>query len=134
MRRNLKIKVITTMIVLVIFLVGCSGGGYRTIMSMENNSANSTEMSYSSFKGSKFTSLKLKSGDELNLNVEVVTKEGNLAITLIDENNKELFKTENPKEPIKEKIKIDKDSTYKIKVEGNHKGSYKITWDVTSSK
>lgn len=134
MMRNLKVKVITTMIVVVMFLVGCSGGGYRTVMSMENNTNNKTEMSYSSFKGSKFTSLKLKNGDELNLNVEVVTKEGNLTITLIDESNKELFKTENPKEPIKEKIKIDKDSTYKIKVEGNHKGSYKITWDVTYSK
>jgi major membrane immunogen (membrane-anchored lipoprotein) len=134
MLRNLKIKAITTMIVLVVFLVGCSGGSYRTIMSMENTTANSTEMSYSSFKGSKFISQRLKSGDELSLNVEVVTKEGSLTITLTDENNKELFKTENPKESIKEKIKIDKDSTYKIKVEGNHKGSYKITWDVTSSK
>lgn len=127
---RLKSKAIGIVLLLAFFLVGCSGGGYRTVMSSENSTNNRTEMTYSSFKGSKFTSLKLKQGDILDLDVEVVTREGNLTISLIDEGNKELVKIENPKEPVKKNIKVDKDGTYKIKVEGNHKGSYKINWNV----
>jgi len=127
---RLKLKTIGTMLLLTVFLIGCSGGSYRTVMSSENSTNNGTEMTYSSFKGSKFTSLKLKQGDILDLDAQVVTREGNLTISFIDESNKELVKIENPKEPVKKNIKVDKDGTYKIKVEGNHKGSYKINWNV----
>lgn len=122
---------INTLIIL--FLVGCSGGSYKCVNSIENNTNNSMEMSYSSFDGHKFNSIKLKKGDELNLNIEVITEEGTLKITLVDKNDNELFKVENPKESINKTIKIEKDSTYKVKVEGKHKGSYKITWDVKHS-
>lgn len=115
---------------MILFLVGCSGGSYKSINSIESNTNNSMEMSYSSFDGHKFNSIKLRQGDELNLNIEVITKEGTLKITLVDKNDNELFKVENPKEPINKTIKIEKDSTYKIKVEGKHKGSYKISWDI----
>ncbi|MBM7872156.1 major membrane immunogen (membrane-anchored lipoprotein) [Clostridium pascui] len=118
---------------IILFLVGCSGGSYKSTNSIENNTKNSMEMSYSSFDGHKFNSIKLKEGDELNLNIEIVTKEGTLKITLVDKNDNELFKIENPNELISKKIKIEKDSTYKLKVEGKHKGSYKITWNVKHS-
>lgn len=129
--KNKMIVLISELIIL--FLVGCSGGSYKSTNSIENNTKNSMEMSYSSFDGHKFNSIKLKEGDQLNLNIEIVTKEGDLKITLVDKNDNELFKIENPKELIRKTIKIEKDSTYKLKVEGKHKGSYKITWNVKHS-
>ncbi|MFD3156789.1 hypothetical protein ACFIJ5_08015 [Haloimpatiens sp. FM7330] len=135
MFKSLKTKIIIPMISLLvlIFLVGCSGGSYKTKSSDESNTNNSMKMSYSDFEGYKFTSIKLKKGDELNLNINVTTEEGNLKITFVDENDNELFKVENPKEQINKTIEINKDATYKIKVGGKHKGSYNITWDIKKS-
>ncbi|EJO5349166.1 hypothetical protein NRP93_003324 [Clostridium botulinum] len=136
MVKYLKTKIIVPMITLLItvILVGCSGGSYKTIKSKENNTQNSMEMSYSEFKGYKFTSIKLKKGDRLNLNIDVNTEEGNLEILLLDENDKALFKVKNPEKPVNKTININKDSTYKIKVDGKHKGSYKITWDIKNAQ
>jgi len=135
MFKNLKIKLIISMNILLItlFLAGCSVGSYKTKSSTENDTNNSMEMSYSSFEGSKFTPIKLKNGDELKLDIQVTTEEGNLKIALIDEKDNELFKIENPKEQIVKTIKINKYATYKVKVEGTHKGSYKIIWDKKTS-
>lgn len=134
MLKKFKSKIIILInSLMILFLVGCSGGSYKSTNSIENNTNNSMEMSYSSFEGHKFNSFKLKEGDELNLNIEVITKEGTLKISLVDKNDNELFKIENPKESVKKVIKIEKDSTYKLKVEGKHKGSYKITWNVKHS-
>lgn len=132
MIKNLKTKITILMIVLLVTLslFGCSGGSYKAKCSNEDNTNNSMKMSYSDFQGYKFTSIKLKNGDELNLNINVTTEKGNLKITLIDENDNELFKVENPKEKVIKTIKINKDATYRIKVEGKHKGSYKITWNI----
>ncbi|WP_315080591.1 hypothetical protein [uncultured Clostridium sp.] len=135
MFKGLKTKIIILMNILLItlFLVGCSGGSYKIKSSIENNTNNSMVMSYSNFEGYKFTTLKLKNGDKLNLNIKVTTEEGNLKIALIDENDDELFKVGNPKDEIVKTIEINKDGTYKLKVEGNHKGSYKIDWDIETS-
>lgn len=131
MFKSLKIKMTILMIALVtLFSTGCSNGKYKSIMSFENNTNNSIKMSYSSFEGYKYRKLKLKEGDELNLNIEVTTKEGTLIISLTDKDDNEVFKVENPVEPIAETIKIEEDSTYTLKIEGEHKGSYNITWDI----
>lgn len=135
MFKSLKGKMTILMITLTtLFFTGCSGGKYNSIMSVENNTNNSIEMSYSSFDGYKYKKFKLKQGDELNLNVEVTTEEGTLIISLADKNNNELFKVENPIKSITETIKIEKDSTYTLKIEGKHKGSYKITWNIKHSQ
>lgn len=133
-KKNKNKMMILVNALVILFLIGCSGGSYKSINSIENNTNNSMESSYSSFNGHKFSSFKLEKGDELNLNIEVITKEGTLKITLIDKNDNELFKVENPKELITKTIKIEKDDTYKVKVEGEHKGSYKIAWDVKHSQ
>lgn len=136
MFKGFKNKIIIPMLIVLIslFSAGCSAGSYKTKMSVENNTPKRMQMSYSSFEGYKYTSIKLKKGDELTLNVNVTTEKGNLKISVLDEDDTELFKTENPKEEITKTIKIDKDADYKIKVEGKHKGKYKITWDTKESE
>lgn len=135
MLQSLKYRFLILLIALLmtLSLAGCSGGSYKTKICTEQNTNNSMQATYSDFEGYKFTSIKLKNGDELNLNVNVTTKEGNLKIILIDENGNELFKTENPKEQVAQTIKINKDGTYKIKVQGKHQGSYNIAWNVKKS-
>lgn len=76
---------------------------------------------------------KVKKDDELNLNINVTTEEGNLKIALLDENNNELFIEGNPKEQVTKTIKINKDAAYRLKIDGKHKGSYKIAWDIKES-
>lgn len=132
MSKNSKHKLIILISILVttLFIMGCSGGNYTTTLCIQNDTKNSMYMSYSSFHGYKFTTLKLRKGTKLTLNINVTTKKGNLKVTLTDENSKQLFKVENPEKALTKVIKIDRDGIYKIKVDGNHKGSYKISWSV----
>ena len=130
MFKDLKNKIIISILLIILFLVGCSGGSYKTKCSVEDNTKNSMVMSYLNFEGYKFTTIKLKNGDKLNFNIKVTTEEGNLKVMLINEKNEELFSVENPKEDIIKTIEISKDGNYKLKVEGNHKGSYEIFWDI----
>lgn len=134
MKLSKKIISIISFFILTISIVGCSGGNYTSIMSIQNDTKYSMKMSYSSFKGEKFTSLKLKDGEELNITIDVETKKGTLKVSVIDKDNNELYKIENPQKTVSEKISISKDGNYKIKVEGNHSGSYNIKWNIKSKQ
>lgn len=127
-----KTKIILPIIILLltIFLIGCSGSGNLSIMSVQKSTSNSMNMSYASFNGKKSTSLTLKNGDKLVLNVTITTKAGNLKVTVTDEANKELYNIENPKKTVTKTIDISKYGTYKIQVEGKHSGSFNISWDI----
>ena len=118
-------------LILILSIVGCSGGSYSTLKSIENNTDTSMKMSYSKFNGGKFRTLKLKSGDILNFNANVNTTSGNLSICVLDENGTELYKADTPKSPLSESINISKDGTYKIKITAkNHSGDYDINWKI----
>lgn len=122
------------LLISILSIIGCSGGSYSTLKSIETNTDTSMKMSYSKFNGDKFRTLKLKSGDVLNFNVNVNTTSGNLSICFLDENGNELYKADTQKSPLSENINISKDGTYKIKITAeNHSGDYDINWNLVSA-
>ncbi|MBV4421679.1 hypothetical protein [Clostridium tyrobutyricum] len=114
------------------FSISSGRGSFTTIMSIELNTKNSMRMYYHSFSGNKYTSLNLKKGDKLILNVSVNTKQGNLKVSLDNGNNKELFSTENPQKTVTKTININETDNYKLQVSGKHKGSFYVKWRVES--
>lgn len=128
--KNRSILLAAIPIITIVFLTGCTVGSYTVIIANEKNTPNSMVMSYSSFDGFKYRSLNLREGDNRDLSIDVSTKEGSLEVSLIDEKDNKVFKTENPREEIHRTINIDENGKYRIKVEGNHKGSYRISWDI----
>lgn len=130
MKLKRKILVLLLTMLVCVYITGCSGGSYTTKLSTENNGKTYMEMSYSSFSGNKYKELKLESGDTLELNIDVKTESGNLDVSVTDEDDNKIYNVENPEKTIEEKINISKDGKYKIKVEGEHKGSFKIAWNI----
>lgn len=125
-----KIVLIISLFLMVTALVNCSGGKYSVIESKEKVTITSTEMTYSSFKGRKYKTVKLKAFDKLKLDIDVITKEGTLKIALVDDEGNELFSVETPNDHVTENIIIPKQGVYYIEVSGEHSGSYEINWDV----
>lgn len=122
--------IIPTLVCTSIFFIGCTGGSSIQIKCSENNTKNSMEMKYSKFKGNKFTQIDLKEGEELTLNFDVETKEGELSVLLTDKEGNELFKETNPNESLSKTISINKTGKYKVMVQGNHSGNFKVSWDI----
>jgi hypothetical protein len=122
------------LLILILSIIACSGGSYTTLKSIESDTDTSMKMSYSKFNGEKFKTLKLKSGDVLNFNVNTKTNGGNLSIGILYENGTELYYADTSKSPVSENITISKDGNYKIKVTAqNHSGDYDINWKIANS-
>lgn len=115
-----------------ISLCGCMGGGSYVIIGSTEKVGNSYfEMSYDSFRGTRYEKIKLKQGDVLNLKGEVKTDSGDLKIKLLDKDNNEIYVSSDNPEDINEKININEEGRYKIQAEGNqHSGSFHISWDI----
>ncbi|WP_058953315.1 hypothetical protein [Clostridium tyrobutyricum] len=136
-RTKIVIPVCVLLVILIAFSIryfsiSSGRGSFTTIMSIELNTKNSMRMYYHSFSGNKYTSLNLKKGDKLILNVSVNTKQGNLKVSLDNGNNKELFSTENPQKTVTKTININETDNYKLQVSGKHKGSFYVKWRVES--
>ncbi len=125
-----KFVILTIFTLTIVMLSGCTSGSYKTFMAIEKNTKSSMEMSYSTFDGYKYKTVNLQEGDELDLSVEINTKEGNLEISIVDESDHEVFKIDNHEEETNKIIQVEETGKYKIKVEGEHKGSYKINWQI----
>lgn len=123
------------LLILILSIIACSSGSYTTLKSIESDTDTSMKMSYSKFNGEKYKTLKLKSGDVLDLNINVNTTSGNLSICILDENGTELYKADTSKSPLSQNLNISKDGTYKMKlVAENHSGDYDINWKIINTK
>lgn len=116
--------------VAIVFSVGISGGNAKTVMSIGSNTKSGMKMVYKSFNGEKYRILNLKSGEKLDINIEVITKSGDINVSILDNNNNEIYSVKNPSEIITKSIDIKETGKYTIKVKGKHSGSYKINWDI----
>ena len=125
-----KITLIMLIGIIAVLFISCSGGSYKTFMSTETNGANSISMSHSSFKGYKYRTLKLKEGEKVTLNVDILTEKGEMNVLVFDEEGKKLLDIKNPKEEISKTFNIEKDGKYKVQVEGDHSGTAEISWDI----
>lgn len=128
---NKNLLLLFCSLALILSLIGCLKDSYTIVKSIGNETNNSMKMSYSKFSGTKFKSLKLKSEDVLQLNINVSTTSGILSIYVLNEDGTEVYNVDNPKIPLSKKINISKDGTYKIKLTANnHSGDYNIDWNV----
>ena len=132
MAKKTKLLLLLCILIIIVLLNKCSttDGNYKTSKAKEHSSKSSIEMTYKSFKGYKYKILKLDMDDQLTLNIKVENEGGNLAILLIDEDDHTLYKIENIDNSLIQTIVIPHDGKYKIQVEGDHSGSFKISWDV----
>ena len=128
---NKNLLLLFCSLALILSLIGCFKGSCTIVKSIGNDTNNSMKMSYSKFNGTKFKSLNLKSGDVLQLDINVSTTSGILSIYVLTEDGTEIYNIDNPKTPLSEKINVSKDGNYKIKLTAdNHSGDYDINWNV----
>jgi len=132
MAKKTKLLLLLCILIIILIINKCSAtdGNYKTRKAKEHTSKSSMEMTYKSFKGYKYKTLKLDSNDQLTINIKVENEGGNLAISLIDEDDRMLYKNENIDNSLIQTIVIPHDGKYKIQVEGDHSGSFKISWNV----
>lgn len=132
MTKKTKLLLLLCVLIIIILLTKCSNndGNYKTKKSKDYSSKSSMEMTYKNFKGYKYKSLKLNRDDELALHIELNNEGGDLAISLIDEDDQTLYQTKNIDNSLVQTIVIPHDGKYKIQVEGDHSGGFKIRWNV----
>lgn len=132
MTKKTKLLLLLCVLIIIILLTKCSNndGNYKTKKAKDYSSKSSMEMTYKNFKGYKYKSLKLNRDDELALHIELNNEGGDLAISLIDEDDQTLYQTKNIDNSLVQTIVIPHDGKYKIQVEGDHSGGFKIRWNV----
>lgn len=126
-------KYILLIIVSTIFLLSaCTYGSFSTLKSVEKNTFSMMSMSYEKFNGYKATSIKVKKGNPMDVNVDIVSKKGKLDMSITDEKGHSIYEGKDiPTSSFT--VKIHESGDYKIKVSGKkHYGSYKITWGKAS--
>lgn len=114
---------------ILLFAAGCTSGSGYTILSYENNSSTSMQMSYEKFTGTRTTTLKVKENEEVEVRVNIVTESGSIHLSITDEDGNQAYQGNELSESTMFTVNLTA-GTYKIKVEGkDHKGSYRINWD-----
>lgn len=114
-------------------LTGCTSGSYMTMMSRELHTANSWQMSYGSFSGTKSTTIPVKSGNLMILHIQVTTKEGNLKVNVLNQAGNLVYQVDTPKKSIRQVLTVTQNATYTLQISGKHKGGFKISWDILRS-
>ena len=128
-----RLLIITIISILAISLFGCNSSGKYVVkkMSKEDNGNNYMEMTYEYFDGYKYKKVKANKGNILELSLNVTTKGGKLNILVLNDKEEEIYSNYDLNGNINEKIDIDEDGKYMIKIEGDkHEGSYDISWKV----
>ena len=128
-----RLLIITIISILAISLFGCNSSGKYVVkkMSKEDNGNNYMEMTYEYFDGYKYKKVKANKGNILELSLNVTTKGGKLNILVLNDKEEEIYSNYDLNGNINEKINIDEDGKYMIKIEGDkHEGSYDISWKV----
>ena len=128
-----RLLIITIISILAISLFGCNSSGKYVVkkMSKEDNGNNYMEMTYEYFDGYKYKKVEANKGNILELSLNVTTKGGKLNILVLNDKEEEIYSNYDLNGNINEKINIDEDGKYMIKIEGDkHEGSYDISWKV----
>ena len=128
-----RLLIITIISILAISLFGCNSSGKYVVkkMSKEDNGNNYMEMTYEYFDGYKYKKVEANKGNILELSLNITTKGGKLNILVLNDKEEEIYSNYDLNGNINEKINIDEDGKYMIKIEGDkHEGSYDISWKV----
>ncbi|QSX05531.1 PPC domain-containing protein [Sedimentibacter sp. zth1] len=125
-----RFAIFSVMLVLILFLCGCSGGSYITTKSVEKNNANEMSMKYEKFKGYKYYKLKVKEGEEIIVTVDIKTENGKISAYIAKDDDVENAVYRGTNIPTSNfTVSITESGTYTIRVDAvNHKGSYSFKW------
>ncbi len=115
-------------ILLVASLIGCTTGSYTATLATEKNTSTSMAMTYAKMNGHKTASLSIEDNEILEVDVDVVSKDGQLDLSIVNEQDESFYQgTDMPTSSFT--VTLDKKGKYKITVNAkDHKGSYNITW------
>jgi predicted RNA-binding protein YlqC (UPF0109 family) len=111
---------------MVLGLVGCSGGSYSIMSGGIQASKNGLSGSYSSFSGHYYKKVKLEDGKTMTVTLSAQTEKGELAGKVINSSGKTI-------ETLKagETVKVNTPDQYKLQVEGQkHKGGFILSWKI----
>lgn len=120
--------ILLLLIFTIVTLSGCTYGSGSTFKSVEINTSTKMSMSYSRFNGYRTTPIHVKKGESVQINANIVSKEGKLNMSITDEKDKYIYQGKDiPTSSFT--VTLDKEGDYKLTVNGEkHSGSYKITW------
>jgi hypothetical protein len=102
--------------------------------SVSSNVGSQMKQSYESFEGTKYRTIAIVKGTEFHLKAQIETETGSLTLSFIDPNGEVVYSVSNPEEVLEVKIPIVISGEYRLQVEGEHKGSYNLNWDVGMGK
>lgn len=109
-----------------LILTGCN----LRIGYLGKSSTKKTSASFFYLSSTENKSIKLKSGEIITFDYELVEKKGSLVATFEDSSGNVIFSFEPNSDGIEE-IQIDKDDTYELIIVGDKaKGSYKFEWTI----
>lgn len=116
--------------VLLLSLSACSKGSYTVVVGDETNQPTEKAMVYQAFSGHKSYEFTVKEGEEITINVSVVTEEGEISAYIAKDNDVEQAVYEGTAIPTSDfTVTIKESGTYVIRVDAKqHKGSYSFTW------
>ena len=112
------------------YLIGNEGGEYTIENSISSNMGSQMKQSYESFEGTKYRTIAILQGTVFHLKASIKTESGTLNLSMIDPHGLVLYSESNPEEAIDVDIPISVTGEYRLQVEGKHKGSYALDWNV----
>lgn len=116
-------------IIMLLLATGCTSGSGYTVLGYENNSANSMQMSYEKFSGTRTATVKVDEDHIIMVRVNLVTESGSISLWITDEDGNEIYQGIELTDSTMFTVNLKEAGTYKIKVEGkDHNGSYRINW------
>lgn len=108
--------------------VGCTvSSGTARIMTEKNNS-HCISATYDKYDGYKKTTLKVKADEEKDVNVSIVSNEGEIDLKITQEDGTVVYQGDNI-DTSSFVVTLDKEGKYTIRIDAkDHSGSYDINW------
>jgi hypothetical protein len=122
----MKKLILPLLLVIVLTFTGCSN--YIEFGAIEQSNSHEFSSSYIKLSGTKIHTLKVKDGETINIEADIVTKKGKLDVYIYKNKDKNEYEGNNVKTGTFT-VNLTEPGNYKIKVIAkNHKGSYKFKW------
>jgi hypothetical protein len=123
-----KVFYIILLVFLSLLFTACPYSSKTTVLSIENNTPTSAEMSYKDFNGTINRDIVVSSGETCEVSFQITTESGNLNLSLTGQDGNEQYKGSNVTTS-NFSVTLTAPQTYTLTIKGDHhSGSYKIAW------
>lgn len=128
---NKKITLFLSIMMMVVFFVGCSTYSGMSIMQRGRSTENSMSYSYKYFNGNHTVVLHLKKDIKIGIDYDVIIKSGEIVIRLVDDQGNDVWDesfVSDAKDSVA--IEISKAGIYKIVIEGKEtEGGFEVKYN-----